>query len=285
MTLIYRSFDQQELDVQYNAQATVGDITPFISEYRDQSALSRNTLEYHDSLAFGPGPEETLNLFPAGENTPLLIFIHGGYWRMLSKNESSFMAQNFIANGVAVAAVNYTLCPEATIDQIVAEMRRSIAWLYHNCQEFDCDPDRIYISGSSAGSHLAGMMLNGGWHQSHRLPEDVLKGGMLLSGLYDLAPVALSFANEWLNLDLAAAERNSPIHFLPKNGCPIIVSYGGSETAEFKRQSKDYAKKWQAAGFVTEYFELTERNHFDIPLELSKPNSLLTEKMLRLIGH
>ena len=127
MTLIYRSFDQQELDVQYNAQATVGDITPFISEYRDQSALSRNILEYHDSLAFGPGPEETLNLFPAGENTPLLIFIHGGYWRMLSKNESSFMAQNFIANGVAVAAVNYTLCPEATIDQIAGEIRRSIA--------------------------------------------------------------------------------------------------------------------------------------------------------------
>ena len=284
MPFIYRDFDQQALDIQYNAQATVGDITPFVDEYRDQSAISRNTLEYHDSLAFGRGSEEILDLFPAGENAPLLIFIHGGYWRMLSKNESSFMAKNFVANGVAVAAVNYTLCPEATIDQIVAEMRRSIVWLYKNCRKFDCDPNHIYISGSSAGGHLASMMLCGGWHQRYGLPEDVLKGGMLLSGLYDLAPLALSFPNEWLKLDLAAAERNSPIHFLPKHGCPIVVSYGGSETEEFKRQSREYADQRQAAGFFVDCFELTERNHFDIPLELSKPDSCLTEKMLALIG-
>jgi arylformamidase len=281
---IYRDFTREELDLQYNAQATVGDISPFIKAYDEQSVLAHRTLTYHEGLPFGPSPEETLDLFPAGKKAPLMVFVHGGYWRMLSKNESSFMAPNFVGQGVAVAAINYTLSPEATLDQIVVEVRRSIAWLYHNATEFGYDPDRIFISGSSAGGHLAGMVLNGGWQKEHDLPEDVIQGGMLLSGLFDLKPVALAYPNEWLSLDDIAAHRNSPLYFLPEQGCPVIISYGGSETTEFKRQSTDYAAKWQAAGFKTDCFETTERNHFDIPLELAKPDSVLTKKMLALIG-
>jgi len=281
---IYRDFNQEELDLQYNAQATVGDISPFVEAYGEQSALAHSTLTYHEGLSFGPSPEETLDLFPAGKNAPLLVFVHGGYWRMLSKNESSFMAPNFVDQGVAVAAINYTLSPEATLDQIVAEVRRSIAWLYHNGAEFDCDPDRIFISGSSAGGHLAGMVLNGGWQKDQGVPEDVIKGGMLLSGLYDLEPVALAYPNEWLSLDAEAVHRNSPLYFLPEQGCPVVISYGGYETPEFKRQSTDYATKWQAAGFTADCFEIAERNHFDIPLELAKPDSVLTYKMLALIA-
>ena len=107
---------------------------------------------------------------------------------------------------------------------------------------------------------------------------------VLLSGLYDLEPVALSYANEWMELDPEAVRRNSPVHFLPESGCPLIISYGGSETAEFKRQSEDYAGQWQAAGFELDCFELTERNHFDIPLELGIKGSVLSQKMLNLIG-
>ena len=284
MATIYQNYTQQELDHQYNAQATVGDITPFIETYIQDSAAARAGLAYQDGLAYGPGPEETLDLFPAGKKAPLLVFIHGGYWRMLSKNESSFMAENMVDNGAAIAAVNYTLRPHATLDDIVAEVRRSISWLYHNGSDYDVDPERIYIAGSSAGGHLAGMVVSTGWHECFNLPSDVIKGGMLLSGLYDLEPVALSNANEWMELDPEAARRNSPVHFLPESGCPLIISYGGSETAEFKRQSEDYAGQWQAAGFELDCFELTERNHFDIPLELGIKGSVLSQKMLNLIG-
>jgi arylformamidase len=283
MKKIYQNFDQRELDLQYNAQATVGDITPFVEAYERQSSAARSTLKCHESLTFGPSPEETLDLFPAQKNAPLFVFIHGGYWRMLSKNESSFMANNFVDNGVAVAAVNYTLRPKATLDQIVSEIRRSISWLYYNCQDYGYNPDSIYIAGSSAGGHLAGMLVSGGWQKEFSVPEDVIKGAMLLSGLYDLEPVALSFANEWMELDTADVNRNSPLHLLPNRGCPLIISYGGSETSEFKRQSNDYASKWQAAGFNADCFERTERNHFDIPLELAETGSVLAKKMLGLI--
>ena len=269
--------------MQYNAQATAGDISPFVAAYKDQSAEARNALEYLDSLSFGPSAEETLDLFPASKNAPLLVFIHGGYWRMLSKNESSFMAPNFVEKGIAVAAVNYNLRPDATLDEIVAETRRSISWLYQNGADYGCDPERIYIAGSSAGGHLAGMLASGGWQEDFSVPSDVIKGGMLLSGLFDLEPVALSFVNEWMELDPEAAKRNSPCHFLPDQGCPLVISYGGSETPEFKRQSQDYAAKWQAAGFDADCFEVTERNHFDIPLELAKPDSVLTQKMVDII--
>jgi arylformamidase len=284
LSMIYRDFDQQELDMQYNAQATVGDILPFIEAYIAQSNDARVAGEFHDSLAFGPSAEETLDLFPAGENTPLIVFVHGGYWRMLSKNESSFMAPNFVDKGIAVAAVNYTLRPAATLDEIVTETRRSISWLYQNGADYGCDPDRIYIAGSSAGGHLAAMLVSGGWQENFCVPSDVIKGGMLLSGLFDLEPVALSYANEWMELDSEAAKRNSPVHFLPDQGCPLVISYGGSETLEFKRQSQDYAAKWQAAGFDVDCFEVTERNHFDIPLELAKPDSVLAQKMLDIIS-
>ena len=283
MPKLYRDFDQDELNVQYNAQATVGDIKPFLTEYAALSSKAKSTLDCRENISFGSSSEETLDLFPAGEKAPLFIFIHGGYWRMLSKNESSFMAMNFVDHGIAVAAVNYTLRPHANLNQIVAEVRRSVAWLYDNSSFCKIDPDRIFVGGSSAGGHLAGMLVSGGWQKEHGLPEEVIKGGLLLSGLYDLEPVALSYANEWLNIDKAAAIRNSPVNFLPEKGCRLILSYGGSETAEFKRQSVSYAANWRAAGFTADCFELSHRNHFNIPLELCQKGSYLTQKTLDLI--
>ena len=284
MPKLYRDYDREELDVQYNAQATVGDITPFIREYTELSSKAYATLDCRRQIPFGPSAEETLDLFPAGGNAPLFVFIHGGYWRMLSSADSSFMAPNFVDQGVAVAAVNYTLRPHATLDQIVAEVRRSIAWLYNNCSAYDLNPERIFIGGSSAGGHLAGMLISGGWHEEFGVPNDIIKGCLVLSGLYELEPVALSYANDWLNIDKETARRNSPIYALPEKGCPLVLSYGGSETAEFKRQSEDYAAHWRSAGFETDCFERTERNHFDIPLELCVKDSILDRKVFDLIN-
>ena len=147
MANVYKGFDQQELDIQYKAAATVPNMQDFIDDYISLSSIARDTLDCISDLRFGPSDTETLDLFPVpdAKNTPLFIFIHGGYWRMLSKNESSFMAPNLVKNGIAVASINYTLVPPANIDQIVAECRRAIKWLYDNSVNYNIEPIHLIL--------------------------------------------------------------------------------------------------------------------------------------------
>jgi arylformamidase len=286
MTAIYRGFDKNELDRQYKASETVPNMQGFIDQYISLSAIALDTLDNVTGIKFGPGAEEVLDLFPVPGVTdaPLFVFIHGGYWRMLSKNESSFMAPNLISHGVAVAAVNYTLVPGSDIDQIVAECRRCIAWLYHNAEVHGIDPKRIYVGGSSAGGHLTGMIVAGGWQKKLGLPEDVVKGGLPMSGLLDMEPIVGCFVNEWMQMSMEDALRNSPDRNLPKIGCPLIVAVGGDETKEFRRQSKDFVALWKSKGWQAEYLECAGINHFNAPLELCKPDSEMARKLFAMIG-
>ncbi len=281
---VYRGLDQATLDKEYNARETVPDIDPFLADYARLSAEARDDLDCHLDISFGPGAEETVDIFPAGPNAPVFVFIHGGYWRMLSKNESSFMAPNFVSRGIAIAAVNYTLRPHATLDEIVAEVRRCIAWLYRNGSDHGIDPERIYVGGSSAGGHLTGVVVADGWQDEFGVPSNVVKGGVPLSGLLDMEPVQLCFVNDWLNADKEMAARNNPQNFIPENGCPLVVSYGGLETGEFKRQSEDFAAAWRAQGGDADCFETGHCHHFDLPLELCKSDSVLSKKVFDLIG-
>jgi arylformamidase len=286
MDYIYRSFDQEELDAQYRAAATVPNMQNFIDDYASLSATARETLDCKIGLKFGPGIEETLDLFPVStlKDAPLFVFIHGGYWRMLSKNESSFMALNLVDQGVAVAAINYTLVPPADIDQIVAECRRAIKWLYQNVASYGIDPNRIYVGGSSAGGHLTGMTVTGGWQEEYGLPTNVIKGGVPISGLFDMEPLVKCFVNEWMQMSTADGIRNSPAQNLPTNGCPLIVAVGGDETDEFRRQSKDFSNLWKSQGWTADYLECQGVHHFNAPLELCNSDSALTLKLLAMIG-
>ncbi|MFP6710463.1 MAG: alpha/beta hydrolase [Rhodospirillales bacterium] len=286
---LYRGFDQEELDAQYRAAATVPNMQEFIDDYVSLSAVARETLDHVADIQYGRGGEESLDLFPVPDKTdaPLFVFIHGGYWRMLSKNESSFMAPNLVSQGVAVAAINYTLVPDADIDQIVAECRRSIAWLYNNASAHGIDPNRIYVGGSSAGGHLTGMMVAGGWQETLGLPPDVVKGGLPISGLLDMEPITQCFVNEWMKMTPEDGLRNSPDRNLPDTGswgCPLIVAAGGNETDEFRRQSEDFAALWQSNGWQAEYLECSGLNHFNVPMELCKPDSPMTQKLLAMIA-
>jgi len=286
VTDIFRGFDQEELDRQYRAAATVPNMQDFIDDYVSLSATARDILDCKVDLKFGPGEEETLDLFavPKIKGAPLFVFIHGGYWRMLSKNESSFMAPNLVDNGVAVASINYTLVPPANIGQIVAECRRSIKWLYENGVHYGIDPNRIYVGGSSAGGHLTGMMVAGGWQEEYGLPLDVIKGGIPISGLFDLEPIVKCFVNEWMQMSKADGMHNSPILNLPESGCPLIVAVGENETDEFRRQSKHFAELWRNQGWPADYLESKGINHFNAPLELCNSDSVMTRMLLAMIG-
>ena len=230
---VYGGFDQQTLDREYNARATVSEAAfdAALLRYAEDSARMRGTLPCLLDRPYGPSPDEVLDIFPAGDGAPLFVYVHGGYWRMLSHKDSSFMAEAFTASGVAVAAVNYSLVPAVDLDEIVRQCRAAIAWLHANAADFGADPERIFIAGSSAGGHLVGMLIAGGWHEAFGVPEDVIKACCGLSGIYDLQPLRHSMINDWVGLDTATAERNSPIRHLPRAGCPLIVSCGESETA------------------------------------------------------
>lgn len=275
---LYREYDQAELDIQYNARNTVPDIAPIMRQYAEQSAAARAALPCMLNVPFGPHADETLDIFPAAApDAPVFVFIHGGYWRLLSKDDSSCMAPAFTQAGATVVAVNYSLAPAVTLDRIVDQNRRALAWIHRNIAEYHGDPRRIHIGGSSAGGHLVGMLLAGGWHGKYNVPEDVIRGAASLSGLFDLTPLVHTHINEWMRLSPEDALRNSPAEHLPTTGCPLIVSYGQSETAEFKRQSHDYLQAWQARGFAGGHVPMPGTNHFDIVLTLNDSASPLTQ--------
>lgn len=282
---LYRNYKQAELDVQYDARGTVQDIYPILQQYAQGSAAARQALPCLLDVAYGEHPDEKMDIFPASASSaPVFVFIHGGYWRLLSKAESSFMAPAFTQAGATVVAVNYSLAPAVTLDHIVDQVRRALAWVYRHIGEFGADPRRIHVCGSSAGAHLVGMLLAEGWHHGYGVPQDVVCGAVPVSGLFDLEPIVHTHVNGWMHLSADDALRNSPMAHLPDTGCPLIVSYGETETAEFKRQSDDYLHAWQSRGFNGTYVPMPGTNHFDIVLQLNNPVSPLTQAVFQQMG-
>ncbi|OZI77439.1 alpha/beta hydrolase [Bordetella genomosp. 12] len=286
MTMLYRNYDRSALDVQYNARATVPDIQAILKQYTDDSRRARQTLPCLADIAYGPHADETLDIFPtAHADAPVFFFIHGGYWRALSKDDSCNMAPAFTAAGATVVVMNYSLAPAVTLDRIVDQTRRALAWVHAHIARHGGDPARIHVCGSSAGGHLVGMLLAAGWHASHGVPENVIRGACALSGLYDLRPLIHTHINAWMNLSQADAERNSPALLpLDAGSAALIIAYGESETDEFKRQSRDYLAQWQAAGRAAHQVDVPDSNHFDLVLKLNDAHAPHTRAILEQMG-
>jgi arylformamidase len=286
---IYSSFDQAELDREYSPSSCISDIKVYLDEYRDVSRQAKDNAIASEScradIAYGSSSDERLDLYlpEIGGDSPLHVFIHGGYWQALSKEDSAFAAPMFQQSGSYFAALDYSLAPAASLTEIVAQIRRAIAYLYDQAGEWGFDRDKIYLSGSSAGAHLAMMMLLTDWSQ-YGLPCDVVKGVCAVSGIYDLEPIRLSYVNEPLGMDTLEAENNSPMFQPIRNHCPIIFTYGDNETAEFKRQTNAYNEQLIASGETTILREVGDRNHFNIILDLADPGSWLSRQVLQQMG-
>ena len=285
MTPIYATFDQSELDREYSPSSCIDDINVYLEEFGRTSKAAKDTAIRTGScdldLQYGPGDEETLDLFLPTESgsAPLHVFIHGGYWQLLSKNESCFAAPMFQRNGSYFSALNYTLAPHQTLTGIVDENRRAIVWLFENADKWGFDRDRIYLSGHSAGAHIAMMLLLTDW-VTHGLPADAIKGVCAVSGIFDLEPVRLCYVNDVVGMDAEEAALNSPIRHKHLNQCPVILSYGENETAEFKRQSDNYQKVLKDVGMPVTLTEIANRNHFDVILDFADANSWLSQQVL-----
>ena len=272
MTL-YRGMDRSALDAAYNNRAAV---LTFPATSAQRAAISnevRARRRLHADLRYGAGARERLDFFPADKpNAPVFVFIHGGYWQASDKESHSFLAEGPLARGFAVALIEYTLAPEATMDQIVGEIDRAMAWLHAHVAELGGDPQRLFVSGHSAGGHLTAMMLG-------RHP---IAGALPISGLFDLEPIGLCYLNDLLRLDAAMAARNSPQLHLPTQCPPIVVTVGAAELPELYRQSEEYAAALNAMDAPVQWLPLEGHEHFSILSEIERPDGLLCEALVRL---
>jgi len=207
------------------------------------------------------------------QRAPTLMFIHGGYWQRNDKEGFAFLAEGPLAHGINVAVVEYTLAPDARMDQIVNEIRHAVAWLAEHLGDYGADPARIYVGGHSAGGHLTASAVSLG----------AVKGGVAISGLYDLEPIRLNYLNVKLGLGAAEARRNSPILHLPPMAGPLVVAYGTAELPELCRQSVDYAKAWVERGLPGHLLPVDGANHFTILESLADPDGALTQALVEMV--
>lgn len=268
----WRSLGAAELERQYDARGTVPDATACIRAYRDASTPMYQRLPCQRGLAYGEAVDERLDLFSVTTqpDAPLFLFIHGGYWRALAKEDSVFMAECFTRRGIALAAVDYSLAPQAPLETIVDQCRRALLWLLRQGHR------RIVVGGSSAGAHLAAMLLAEDWQREAGVAAMSVPAGMLVSGLFDLRPVQRAKPNEWLKLDEQRARELSPVEHLPRPGVRLAVAVAEHDTLEFRRQSMDFERLCRSRGCSSRAFVVPARNHFDIILDWMDPQSELS---------
>jgi len=264
---VYRDMDQAALDAAYNNTAAVTDSALWIADWERRSAAVAAAHPGHLDLRYGPRDRNRIDYFAAsGDGAPVLVFIHGGYWQMRAKEFFRFVAAGPLAHGIHVANVGYTLAPEATLQEIVDEVRRAIEWVAANAGSYGGNPARVYVSGWSAGGHLTAMSLG----------HPAVRGGVAISGIYDLEPIRASYLNEKLKLAAADIARLSPLTNLRQPSAPLIVAYGTGELSELKRQSREYAAARKQAELAVRVAALEDHNHFTILEELANPQGALT---------
>jgi arylformamidase len=283
---LYREFrSQSALDEQYDVERSVPDFTLHARHYIDESKLARHRLRCELDVSYGATRDEYLDIFPADRrDAPILLFIHGGYWRMLSAKEFSCVALGPVAAGVTVVVVNYALCPHVSIDEIVRQARAAVAWTYRNARSFGGDPNRLFVSGHSAGGQLTAMCLNTDWEGVYGLPADTVRAGLSISGVFDLQPIRYTSMQPMLQLDDGVVVRNSPQR-LPqrRTDSPFLFTFGGAETAEFQRQTMDFLHHWQMSGNRGEYVAQPGLNHFDAIYGLEDSRSSLCKALFRMM--
>ncbi len=274
-------WDRARLDADYTARdcCSTEAFEATMAAYLSESAASLRDLP-HRTLPFDPASGPTLDLLNADPAAPrpLVVFIHGGYWRALSKAHSSFLARMLAAQGIATAAPDYRLAPAVSLTEIVHEMRLAVAWLWQNAAELGIDRDRIVVTGSSAGGHLTAALAQPDWPARYGLPVHPLKGALPVSGLFELAPLAASHIQGWMNFTPDELEALSPLRHLPPAGMKLGVAVAAQETAGFHRQSAAYAEATGAPLLTVE-----GRHHFDIILDFCDPETDLSRMLLSLI--
>jgi len=288
VTMERSRYTPEQFERQYNPRVAVPDHQAKIDARIAQSREVRQRLPGVFDLRYGPGPKETLDVYPAtagsaADPAPVQLYIHGGYWRAQDKADVAFIAEPLSQAGACAVIINYDLCPDVSLDEIVAETMRAIAWTHAHIGEHGGDPDRLFISGNSAGAHLCAMALAHDW-AADGLPADIIKGAAPATGIYDVSPVLGISVNEQIRLREDMVERLSPLRHPPCRALPLLVSVGGAETEEWIRQSRDYAAMCRKHGIEADYLELPDNDHFDMTGAMGELGQPLLPAILRQMG-
>jgi arylformamidase len=270
--LDWRGMSQGDRDLGLNNSVAVPGSAEMVAGWERQSAEMRTRHSGHLDLRYGPRERNRIDFLKAGDGGPTLLFIHGGYWQMRAKEVFTLVAGGPMAHGINVALIGYTLAPDATLDEIVAEIHRGLDFLVEQLPALGGDPKRIVVSGWSAGGHLTSMAL------SH--PQ--VKAGMAISGIYDLEPIRHSYLNVKLGLDEAASRRNSPMMQAGGPMKPLSLVVGSAELPLLRQQTADFAGHRAKYGLPVTYEEIPGANHFTVMNELMSPTGRITTLVRQL---
>lgn len=288
--MLYRNFaTQAELDAEYDVEGIHADFGSVVELYLGLSEIARGSREARFDVPFGPTRDEHVDVYPGqggGEDggRPILVFIHGGYWRILSSKEFALVAPGPVAHGIDVVVSNYSLAPKVSLDEITRQSRATIAWLHANAASWGGDPDQIYVAGHSAGGQQVALLLETDWEGEYGLPADVIKGAIAVSGVFDLRPLPYTLFAPALQLSRRTIETQSPALHVPRPVAPLLITWGGDETAEFRRQSEEYLAACQAAGVDATGWSQTGADHFQAILGFNTADGELTRRLLGMLG-
>ncbi len=274
---VWLDLDQAELDAAYDQTKYAPNIQQVLRRYAWASEEARKRTGAPQRIPYGPTPIEALDLYVTKRpNAPVNVFLHGGAWRQRPAKDYAFPAEMMVNAGAHLVVPDFTSVEETGGDlmPMAEQVRRAVAWTHRNAASFGGDPNRIYVSGHSSGAHLAGVVLTTDWAKEG-LSRDLVKGGLCVSGMYDLKPVRLSARSSYVKFTDAAEEALSSQRHLDKLNAPVIVAYGTLETPEFQRQSRDFAAAVKAAGKPVQLLVGEHYNHFEILETMASPYGLI----------
>jgi arylformamidase len=280
--LVFLDMDQQALDDAYDQEVYAPNRALVVERRKTASERARARLGAPKRVAYGPSEYEGLDIFDCGsKGAPVNVFVHGGAWRRNIAADYALQAEPLVQAGAHCVIIDFINVDQAKGDlfPMYEQVRRALAWVWNNAASFGGDRERLYVSAHSSGSHLSGVVLTRGW-QEEGLPRDFCKGAVLLSGMYDLAPVALSKRSSYVSFTPAVVEKLSGERYIGSLNTPLVLAYGTCETPEFQRQTRDFAAAVTAAGKPVELLVGQAYNHFELLETLANPYGLTGRAML-----
>jgi len=278
---LYKGFRPDEMEYQYNPRESVPEYPELAKVRAAQAKKVRESAKSWLNVPYGSSPRELLDIYAADKpGGPVLVYIHGGYWRSGSKEDNCNFVPTFTKRGATVVLVEYDLCPQVTVTDIVRQTRASIVWVGKNVTRYSGDPSRIYVSGHSAGGHLTAMALAHDWTKEG-LPQDCIKGAVATSGVFDLDMVMKISVQEQVKLTPDAAKLNSPFLNPPKVKCPLVVAVGSAEPKGWQQMSEDYFNYCKQQGLKVDYLVVPGANHYTMSEKLLDEANPLTQAMIK----
>lgn len=280
---VWRDLDQQALDAAYDQTVYAPNRGQILERYAANSAAVRARLGPPRRLAYGDAAAEQVDLFLSDRaGAPINVFVHGGAWRGGMARDYAFFAELFVRAGAHLAVLDFANVLETGGDLVpmAEQVRRGVAWVRRHAASFGGDPDRIFLSGHSSGAHLAAVALTTDWGAQFGLPDDVVRGALLCSGMFDLAPVRRSARSAYVRFTDEVEAALSPQRHLARLTCPIIAAYGTLESPEFQRQTREFAAALRAAGTPVDLLVAEATNHFEVLETLANPYGLLGRAVL-----